>query len=134
MTVCTLEREPSQTPCPLTAAPPLAAPLVKSNFLSVRHGPFGPPTEHENGGVPGSRRLDLGVRNPTGSQAELLWCFEPVYQSGPDLASNHRLLPAVVVAEHAEQIAFSFEVHRDRAAREAFDGYHVSLLCGIGCA
>jgi hypothetical protein len=40
----------------------------------------------------------------TGKQAELQWCFEPVYQSGQDIASNPRLLPALF-AEHAKQIA-----------------------------
>jgi len=53
--------------------------------------------------------------------------LEPVYQSGPDNASNHRLLPAWwFVAEHAEQIAQPFDVHRDRAAvrRSAMDTMH----------
>ena len=32
---------------PLTPGP--QRPPAESNFLSIRHGPFGPPTEHENG-------------------------------------------------------------------------------------
>jgi hypothetical protein len=43
-------------------------------------------------------------RTRAGKQAELQWCFEPVYQSGQDIASNPRVLPATF-AEHAEQIA-----------------------------
>jgi hypothetical protein len=40
------------------------------------------------------------------------WCLRPVHQSGPDIASHTRWLPAVS-AEHAEQIAGPFDVGRD---------------------
>src|ERR1035437_9178172 len=72
------------------------------------------------------------VRIPTGSQAVLQWCLEPVYQSGPDLASNHRLLPAWwFFAEHAKPIALPFDVHRDRAAMEATMDTMYRCCCGL---
>jgi hypothetical protein len=58
----------------------------------------------------------LMERPRTDTQADLQWCFEPVYQSGPDIASNPRLLPASF-AEHEEQIAATFDVHRCRPQR-----------------
>jgi transposase len=39
--------------------------------------------------------------------------IKPVYQPGPDIASNPRLLPALF-AEHEEQTARTFDVHRHR--------------------
>ena len=52
----------------------------------------------------GRRTSTLLCATRTGKQAELQWCLEPVYQSGQDIASNPRLLPASF-AEHAKQIA-----------------------------
>ena len=54
-----------------------------------------------------------------------------VYQSGPDIASNQRLLPAwLYFAEHVEQIAHTFDVHRHRIAqiKEFADERAVSIF------
>ena len=90
------------SPLPTNSSPPPVLPLsgAQANFLSAAHGPSVHPESMKIGSAAGST---MGVAR-TGKQADLLWCFEPVYQRGQDIASNPRLLPATF-AEHAKQIA-----------------------------